>query len=65
MTCGCSEGLMFGGGGKGKNKKSEAKSPTKKELYERAKVLGIVGRSKMTCEELAKAVKGKRKSSKK
>jgi hypothetical protein len=54
---------MFGGGGKGKAKKS--KGPTKKELYERAKVLGIVGRSKMTCEELAKAVKGKRKSSKK
>lgn len=59
MTCGCSEGLMFGGG------KGKAKGPTKKELYERAKALGIVGRSKMTCEELAKAVKGKRKSSKK
>jgi hypothetical protein len=61
---------MFGGGGKGKGKgkKSEAKKtpkgPTKKELYERAKALGIVGRSKMTCEELAKAVKSKRKSSK-
>ena len=53
MTCGCSEGLMFGGG----RGKAAAATVTKKELYERAKKLNIAGRSKMNKKELEKAVK--------
>jgi len=50
---------MFGGA------KKKSLSPTKKELYERAKAKGIQGRSKMTKEELIKALKGSKRSSSK
>ena len=45
MTCGCSEGLMFGGGSK----------DTKADWYAKAKKMNIKGRSKMTKDELKKA----------
>jgi hypothetical protein len=48
MSCGCSEGLMFGGA---------PKKQTKEALYAKAKALDIKGRSKMNKDELSKAIK--------
>jgi hypothetical protein len=41
----------------GRRNKNEGRQQTKAELYERAKRLGIEGRSKMDKQDLAKAVK--------
>ena len=57
MTCGCSEGMMFGGG----KVKVKAKADTKAYWYAKAKSLDISGRSKMTKDELKRAVKRKSK----
>ena len=60
MTCGCSEGMMFGGGSS-KSKKKETLNDTKTYWYAKAKALDIAGRSKMTKDELKCAVKRKSK----
>lgn len=57
MTCGCSEGLMFGGA----YKASQGKDSTKAELYAKAVAMDIKGRSKMTKDELKKACSRKSK----
>lgn len=51
MSCGCSEGLMFGGGRK------LLTNMTKAELYSKAKLLKIPNRSKMTKDQLASAIR--------
>ena len=51
MTCGCSEGMMFGGA----SKKEKESGETKAHWYAKAKAYDVKGRSKMTKDELKKA----------